>query len=202
MQHLYGNGRTYFVTFRLADSLPQSILIDLKKEYRFRIESIKETNPILRQEIIDNITIDIFGKYDHQLDKFPYGKCVIKDEMIATILSDQILKYNKIYYELKCYSIMPNHVHLLMSSLDQMDENEVDKVDTWMKLIKGGSSRFINRAIKAKGQLWTHESWDRMIRNEKHYTNSFYYTINNPEKAGLPFKFTQMPFMWRCDRDT
>ena len=201
MQHLYGNGRTYFVTFRLVDSLPQSILMELKREYKCRIDSIKETNPIFRQEIIDNITIDIFGKYDHQLDKFPYGKCVLKDENIASMLSAQILKYHKIYYELKCYSIMPNHVHILISSLDNEDENVIDKVETWMKLIKGGSSRYINLAMKTSGQLWVHESWDRMIRNEKHYSNSFYYTINNPEKAALPFKFTQMPFMWRCDRD-
>lgn len=201
MQHLYGINKTYFITFRLADSLPQSKLNELKQEYRNKIDAINETDPILRQEIIDDITIHIFGKYDYQLDRFPYGKCILNNIEISSILSDQILKNHMSLYELKCYSIMPNHVHILLSSMGDTKEDEVDKVDLWMKLIKGGSSRLINQLLESSGQLWVHESWDRYIRNENHYSNSFYYTINNPVKAGLDAKFSHMPYMWRCDRD-
>ena len=93
---------------------------------------------------------------------------------------------------------MPNHVHLFLSILNKIDVPQLDK---WLQLIKGGSSFLINKALNRKGKLWAAESFDRYIRNEKHYKNSYCYIINNPQVAGLNSMFSQKPFMYRCDRD-
>ncbi|MBK9686903.1 MAG: hypothetical protein IPO65_03785 [Saprospiraceae bacterium] len=93
---------------------------------------------------------------------------------------------------------MPTHVHLLVSKLANV---ELPQVDKWMQLIKGGSAYLINKTLNRSGKLWAVESYDRYIRNEKHYRNSFYYTVNNPQMAGLGRQFTQKPFMYRCDQD-
>lgn len=201
MHHVYGTNRSYFITFRLEDSLPQSKLLELKNEYKKCIELIKENDIVKRKLLIDEIAIMILGKYNAQLDHNPYGSCILQDDTIAQILCNQILKYHMKLYELKCFSIMPNHVHIILKSLGNTDEDKLDPVGKWLKYIKGGSARLINQALNKSGTIWAIESWDRMIRNEDHYHNAFYYTVNNPEKAGLDIKFTMLPFMWRCDRD-
>lgn len=93
---------------------------------------------------------------------------------------------------------MPNHIHLLVSKLANVELSQVDK---WMQLIKGGSAYLINKTLNRSGKLWAVESFDRYIRDERHYSNSFYYTVNNPLKAGLDCRFMQKPFMYRCDKD-
>jgi hypothetical protein len=59
----------------------------------------------------------------------------------------------------------------------------------------------INQKLNTNGILWAGESWDKIIRNEFHYHNSFYYTVNNPIKANLDTKYSMMPYLWRYDRD-
>lgn len=201
MHHIYGTNRSYFITFRLEDSLPQSKLLELKDEYIRCIELIKEKDIVKRKQLIDEIAIMILGKYNYQLDQHPYGSCILQDEKIAKILCDQILQYHRILFELKCFSIMPNHVHMILKSLGDTAEDKLDPVGKWLKYIKGGSARLINQLLNKSGTIWASESWDRIIRNEDHYHNAFYYTVNNPGKAGLDIKFTMQPFMWRCDRD-
>lgn len=196
MQHLYGNNRTYFITFRLADSLPQTKILELKNEYAYKVSLIIENDIGKKKELLDKIEIEVLGKYNEQLDINPYGKCILKDEKIAKIVSDQIMKYHDVLYELKCYSIMPNHVHTILRSRGDTPEDKSDPVNSWIKKVKGSSARLINIELNQTGTLWATESWDRMIRNEKHYHTAFYYTINNPHKAKLESKYSVMPYMW------
>lgn len=175
--------------------------MELQNEYEKQVDSIIEKDLVKRQLLIDEIAIKILGKYNKQLDEKPYGSCVLKEDEIASIVSKQILKYHSNLYDLKCYSIMPNHVHLLLSALGNTPEGKSDPVNIWLKYIKGSSARLINQKLNNNGILWASESWDRLIRNEFHYHNSFYYTVNNPIKANLGAKYTIMPFIWRCDID-
>jgi len=196
LPHWYNGHHCFFVTFRLADSLPQNVISDLKSSLQSEINLITEENEIKRKLIIDELKFKYFKKYEHQLDSKPYGECVLKNVEIAQILYYKILSYHKKYFELNCLSIMPNHVHILLSTLDNCEIVELDK---WLQLIKGGSSYLINKAMKRTGKLWATESFDRYIRNEEHYNNSFYYTINNPRAAGLKSIYSQKPFIYRCD---
>ena len=198
LPHYYKGHKFFFITFRLADSLPQSVIIELKEELQAKINNITENDEIKKREIIDELKLNYFKKFDHQLDSNPYGECVLKNRKIAQILYDKILSYHLEFYNLKCLCIMPNHVHLLLSSILNEEEPQLDK---WLKLIKGGSAFLINKALNRTGKLWAIESFDRYIRNEEHYFNSFYYTINNPEAVGLRSTFSQKPFIFRCDID-
>ena len=196
LPHFYKGHSCFFITFRLADSLPQHIILDLQKKMNEEIYNLRSTNKTVKQLEIENIKNKYFKKFDHQLNNFPYGLCVLKDEFIAQILYDKILSYHNVYYDLKCLSIMPNHVHLLLSTLGN---SEIPQVGKWLQLIKGGSSYLINKALNTSGNLWAKESFDRYIRNELHYRNSFYYTVNNPKVAKLHIKFSSKPYLYRCD---
>lgn len=198
LPHFYEGHYCFFITFRLADSLPQNVIVKLKKKLQFEIDKINAPDETQRQIIVEDLKSQYFQKHDYQLNTKPYGECVLRNTEIAQILYDKILSYHNVNYDVKCFSIMPNHVHLLVSKLANA---ELPQVDKWMQLIKGGSAYLINKTLNRSGKLWAVESFDRYIRNEKHYRNSFYYTVNNPQMAGLGRQFTQKPFMYRCDQD-
>jgi putative transposase len=197
LPHFYEGHSCFFITFRLADSLPQSVIVKLKEKLQFEIEKINVPDETQRKIIVEDLKSQYFKKYDYQLNSKPYGECVLRNKEIAQILYDKILSYHNIYYDVKCFSIMPNHVHLLVSRLT---DDELPRVDKWMQFIKGGSAFLINKALDRSGRLWAVESFDRYIRDEKHYRNSFFYSVNNPQKAGLGKEFTQKPYMYRCDQ--
>ena len=52
-------------------------------------------------------------------------------------------------------------------------------------LIKGVSSRKINRLLKASGQLWWDEGYDTVARDEDEFKIKLEYMSRNPVKAGL-----------------
>jgi putative transposase len=199
MPPLYLNNKIYFITFRLDDSLPQSEVRKMKVEYAQAISEIKEDDLNKKQLKINEIAFNVFGKYEHQLDENPYGECILAKEEVAEILYNKILSGHKVQYDLKCFSIMPNHVHILLSSLGNTPDDKADPVNSLLKNIKGSTARSINKLLNKLGTLWNNDNWDRYIRNERHYSNVFYYVANNPINARLNEKFTKPPFMWRKD---
>ena len=54
-----------------------------------------------------------------------------------------------------------------------------------LRLIKGSTAREANKILNCTGSFWQHESYDRVVRDEKELNRIIWYTINNPVKAGL-----------------
>lgn len=205
LPHIYPYGATFFITFRLDDSLPQSIVSVLKeelKEKKAKIIALKlEAKEQAKQ--IALLQRNMFGKYEHQLDKEPYGKCHLKMPSVAQIIYDKILKYDGIYYKVVSFCIMPNHVHMLLDTSIQMNDDSIDKPDgyvdvsSWMQLIKGGSSYEINKLLGRKGRLWSQESFDHWIRNEAYLHKTIQYITMNPKQASLNIDvYNSAPFMY------
>jgi putative transposase len=200
IKKIFKTGGTYMITFRLSDSIPQSKLRELKKEYDTQVSEIVESDDIKKQELIEEISTKLFDSYEHQLDEKPYGSCILANEEVASILNRAILDHHGILYKVNCFVIMPNHVHILFSFSVSSNPLILDDVASAVGLIKGRSSRLINKYYGKKGKVWADGYWDRYMRNELHYGNSFYYVINNPTKAFLDRKFSLSPYMWRKDR--
>ncbi len=168
LPHLHYNEGDYFVTFRLKDSLPLSEIKRLKDELDISAEelSIKEKR--------------IFKKYDDLLDSGKFGIDLLRDPEVAKIIIEIINKYNNLYYEIICFCIMPNHVHLVFTILDRGKS-----LSDVMKIIKGSSAISINRQLNREGSLWQAESFDRLVRKEKELYNIIKYVLLNPVKANL-----------------
>jgi hypothetical protein len=95
LPHLHYNEGDYFVTFRLKDSLQSSEVQKLKVELENSTEelSIKEKR--------------LFKKYDELLDSMRFGYTTITEETITKIIREILHKYDSLYYDLICYTIMP-----------------------------------------------------------------------------------------------
>jgi putative transposase len=98
----YQPGENYFfVTFRLANSLPRTIV----SEY-FQEKDSKNKNK--------ESSGKLFLKFDQLLDRSNSGSTWLKDPRLAKIVYDAIRWRDKKEYELICFCIMPNHVHLVL----------------------------------------------------------------------------------------
>ncbi len=191
LPHIAPIGAEFFITFRLADSLPVSVVQSLKDEMDFSIQKLKKEKPKNFKYLINQLKHDFSFKYDHYLDHKPYGNCYLKNENVAQIVADKIHKFDGEYYELEAFIIMPNHVHLLFDTSLQMENEGIDLESNYFQL---------DKIMGRKGTFWMKDSYDHYIRNEKDWENILEYIINNPVNAGLvddwkDWKFTYCRYL-------
>lgn len=77
------------------------------------------------------------------------------------------------------FVVMPNHVHLAVKPLAQWQPEEL--LHTWERF----TARVINQHLGREGQLWQHDSWNRIIRDDEHWQRVMRYIQNNPIRAKL-----------------
>ena len=175
LPHWRQTGATYFVTFRLADSIPQQHLRALK---RWR-ETWERVHPEPRCETDwSELAREITRKTESWLDE-GYGECVFHDPLLADVMSKSLLHFQDERYTTYCFTIMPNHVHLIMKPLAEFELEEI------LAGAKGFVSRKVNSHLRRSGIFWDEESYDRIIRDEEHLYRTVQYIGRNPEKAGL-----------------
>ena len=164
LPHFDGGSIPQSITFRLFDSLPQSVLDQWSHELSLQAEADREAE--LRTRI------------DAYLDK-GYGSSYLRNNSVATIVQDALLFFDEQRYLLSAWLVMPNHVHVLTTPLPGHPLSKI------MHSLKSFTSNEVNRILKRSGTLWMPDYHDRYIRNEKHFAAAVTYVENNPVKAGL-----------------
>ncbi|MFL6390376.1 MAG: transposase [Terriglobales bacterium] len=96
--------------------------------------------------------------------------------------------------ELHACVIMPTHVHLLFTALEN-ERGEPFSLAEIMKGIKGASARNINKRLGRRGQLWQDESFDRIMRAGE-FQDKLEYIIANPISAGLTSRPSEYQWVW------
>jgi REP element-mobilizing transposase RayT len=176
LPHWRQEGATYFVTFRLADSIPQANLQALK---RWR-EIWENNHPEPRsEEDWRELVREITNRTESWLDQ-GYGACELGLPEIAQLMEESLLKFQDERYFVSCYAVMPNHVHAVLKPLDGYELEDV------LGNMKGYVARQTNRVLGRSGRLWEEETHDRIIRDEEHLFRVVQYIGANFAKAGLP----------------
>jgi REP element-mobilizing transposase RayT len=175
LPHWRQEGSTYFVTFRLADSLPGSVLQNaLRERDEFLRRQQQPLTPERRQELEDFYR----EKLEAELDK-GHGACVLKEEADAVIVERALRHFDGERYWLGYFVVMPNHVHLTVHPI--MGHELSDILHSW----KTFTARQINKRTSGMGQLWQHESFDHIVREEHELDKFTSYITGNPKRAGL-----------------
>lgn len=177
LPHWRQDGATYFVTFRLADSLPQTKLQELR---HFKREWELQNPPPRSNEAEETITQHVIQRVERWLDQ-GMGSCVLQSSALSRFLAQALHARDDTHYELGCYVVMPNHAHVIVRPLDPAAYS-LDKI---LKSWKASSACAINRELSVNGTLWQHESFDRIIRDEEHLYRVIQYIGRNPRLAGL-----------------
>jgi len=199
LPHIAPIGATFFITFRLADSLPYHVVKQLKAEREAIMQKLRKEKPKGYQLEIIKEQKRFFKYYDRELDHNPRGVCQLKQAAIATVVKDKLHKLDGDKYVLLSYCIMPNHVHLLLDMSIQLQDTEGNfrketpeeyvQLSQIMQSIKGGTAYEANKLLGRKGTFWQKDSYDHYIRNQKELSNVVNYIAMNPVKAKLVERF-------------
>jgi len=173
LPHFDGGELAQFITFRLHDSLPRSILIRWKQE--LTLERTAYGEEIMRRRV------------EAYLDQ-SHGSCFLHDHMIAGIVQDALLFHDKSKYRLIAWVVMPNHVHVLCTPSTGYSLAQI------MHSVKSFTASEANKVLNRTGRFWQKEYFDRYIRNAKHYAKVVAYIENNPVKSNLCERPEDWPF--------
>lgn len=176
LPHWRQQGATYFVTFRLADALPQSTLQMLK---RMR-ERWERSHPEPRSEAawVEHAK-EVTCRVEAWLDE-GYGTCHFRDPRWANDLRDRLHHFQDTQYRLDAWVVMPNHCHAVIRPFDERALEDI------LGAMKSASARLINAEHGLRGSLWQDESFDRIVRDHEHLWRVIQYIGRNPRHAGLP----------------
>jgi len=178
LPHWTRKGASYFVTFRLEDSLPREVVEGICAEYQ-RLTEIEKN---LAQHKLDTDEIrrqknDLRRKLEKYLDA-GYGACYLARTGCPEIMRETLLFFDGDRYLLGAWAVMPNHVHVIV----QPTTHRLDQIlHSW----KRHSALEINRHLGRSGTLWLSESFDHLIRSEEKFQGTTRYILDNPVNAGL-----------------
>ena len=172
LPHFDGGETTQFITARLFDSLPQEVLVKWRKQ--LEEENEFDVDMILRKRV------------ELYLDQ-GFGECFFKNAKVAETVQNALLFHDGAKYKLHSWTIMPNHIHFLLTP------NKAFALEEIVHSIKSFSANQANKILGRKGIFWQHEPFDRYIRNRQHFVNVIKYIENNPVKA----KLCEKPEDWK-----
>lgn len=160
---------TQHVTFHLADSLPQTVLL--------RLEAEMKALPAGKQEAERRKRLDVWIDAGH-------GSCILRSASVAAMVQSSLLSFDSQRYRLLAWVVMPNHVHVLFQPIGGWTVAKI--VAAWKKF----TARKIFDARRDRGgepgpPVWHREYWDRFIRNQRHLEQVIEYIHLNPVKAGI-----------------
>jgi len=190
LPHWERESATYFITFRLNDSLPRSVLDRITSER----EAIVRTAHHLHRDLspdecrkIQRLSTPIVEKY---LDSGA-GLCHLRNPAIAEGVANTLNYFDEKRYRLFAWCVMPNHVHVVARLFPS--ETLAPVVHSW----KSFTAKRANAILGLRGSFWQREYYDQLIRNEGEFERAISYVADNPAKANLK----DWKWVWVCGRD-
>ncbi len=166
---------TYFLTFRLADSLPKEKLDTLRTQRDAWIL----LNPEPWNELQYKEHSKLFSEKLNEWLDAGTGSCILASTEVSKIVEDSLLHFDGERYILDEYVIMPNHVHVLLSPLDKYDLAKI------LHSLKSFTAHEINKKLDLHGSIWMDESYDHIVRSLEQLEFYRKYITENPSKARL-----------------
>jgi len=176
LPHVKKEGGSYFVTFRLADSLPKEVLVRFEREHAENLRRLSATATAAQFEEIHR---NLRRKVERYLDQ-GVGDCHLRRPEIAHVVSEALLHFHGEQYLLDDWVVMPNHVHLILWPMPNHTLSDI------LKGRKRHTARQANLLLGRTGEIfWQRESFDHWIRNDDEKARIRRYIRMNPVNARL-----------------
>ena len=186
LPHWRQKGCTYFVTFRLVDSVPKGVLEQWKQERSVWLKhrtGETETSPESIGKLTKADRLQFFrafsSKLFNELDK-AHGHCILREPKLAAIVFNAMTHFHGKRVECGDIVVMPNHVHALLTPLG---EHELEDV---LHSVKSFSAHEINAVRNESGAVWMKESHDHIVRDAEELLRIQNYIMANPTKGNVP----------------
>jgi len=199
---------TYLVSIRLAGSLPREAYERVQQEYEDfkRAMSAKVLSSSKIQQYRER-QFQYLIDMDRILDASQHGPKWLGDDTAAEVVARAIRVNDKKLYDLLAFTIMPNHVHIVLTLLEQRTEVRPTTsvpgsqylLTRIIRQLKGASAREANLILNRTGSFWQHESFDHVIRDSAELERILWYVVENPVAAGLVTHWKE--WRWTYCRD-
>lgn len=209
LPHREQPGCTYFVTWRLGDSVPLEVLRQWKAEREVFLHTHPKPWDADTQRTYDQ-------QFERRLERWAdegHGACWLARQECREVMVKALQHFADQRYDLDCFVVMPNHLHVLVRpyagtvaecdadipvcTSDPGDSNTSGRsgkeecllhpssLAGIMKSWKGFTAREINRMVGRRGPLWMDESFDHAVRSVAQLQRFRDYIRENPTKARL-----------------
>jgi REP element-mobilizing transposase RayT len=172
LPHWRQEGAIYFVTFHLADSLPQTKLEWLRREKELWLRLNPEPHSRTQRE-------DYNRRFAETVDRWldsGYGRCILAQPDCKAIMESSLTHFDGVRYELGEFIVMPNHVHVIVAPIGA---NQLTRIlHSW----KSFSAHQFNRVLRSTGHIWHRESFDHIVRSAENLAKFEAYIRNNANK--------------------
>ncbi len=200
LPHFQPLGETFFVTFRLVNSLPRNVWCQLKKKYEDGLKVIMHLNPTKKYDEFKKLQRQYFQAFERYLDNCQYGPRWLEETTVAEIVRESLHYRNGKVFSLICYTIMPNHVHAVfkpnLNFLRSLSKYPVYPVTYILENLKKWSGREANKVLSRHGKFWQHESYDHDVRDAIELGRIVQDILNNPVTSGLVEKWADWPWSY------
>ncbi len=167
----------YFVTFRLADSLPRTVLEQIGQRKQLLESARRAGRTLLPCETVALAELTAV-RIEALLDSGG-GSCALRNPQIANSVEQALERWNGARYDLAVYCIMPNHVHAVVRVAS--GESLPRLLSSW----KSYTANVANATLNRTGHFWQREYYDRLIRSGDEFERAIEYVRTNPQRAWL-----------------
>jgi len=185
------NDAIYHISFRLADSVPQSVCERWLRERECLIASAKQHGKEFSEETERETERKAQYLYSEQIEKYldvGYGKCYLNKTEIARLVANSFTHFDNMRYRLHAWCVMPNHVHVIVEAMPDHDLSKI--IHSW----KSYTAHRANEILGLIGTFWQKDAYNHIIRSKKEYFFQMQYVWENPEKATLH----NWPWRWKA----
>ncbi len=154
LPHWRQEGASYFVTFRLWDSLPAQAVEQLAA---LRTSLIRQAES---HELWVQADREVYRMLKRYLDA-GHGACFMRDSRVKSMVGKALAFFDQERYQLGETAVLPNHVHVLVKPIGSHDLEGI--LHSW----KTFTANEINRICGRSGHVWQEESYDRIVRDSQ-----------------------------------
>jgi hypothetical protein len=197
LPHREQAGCTYFVTWRLGDSVPLPLLAEWKSERAAFLH--QHPNPW-----DEALYLEYARRFERRLERWSdagHGACHLRQPELRAVMTTALRHFDGVRCDLLAFVVMPNHVHALLRPYAGTETEDTEtrtrcaadpellnptSLAGVLKSWKGFTAREINRRLDRQGPLWMDESFDHAVRSVTQLEKFQQYISENPMKAALP----------------
>ncbi len=175
LPHWKQEGCTFFVTFRLGDSIPKDKLVQWQTE----LQEWLRQHPEPRTPEQEMEYAELFAERFHRWLDDCRGECWLKRPALSTIVEEALRFFDGQRYWLGHFVVMPNHVHCLVRPLGEHTLSDI--LHSW----KSFAAKKMNAVLGREGKVWQDESFNCIVRDVPQLEQFSRYIQENPDKAKL-----------------
>lgn len=180
LPHWFQPGVATFVTFRAADSMPRAAIERWQEQQRLFLKThnlSRDLDDASIAKLPDPIRTQFkrfrTSSFNRALDK-GHGKCELRRREIQSIVAEKLWWFDRVRYDLDCFVIMPNHVHVIVGIRQGWHLRA--ECDNWLHY----SAVRINKLLNRTGSFWQPEPFDHCLRSAEQLQWTRRYIWRNP----------------------